>query len=67
MCNPNSSGSVQQKAAQRALAVSKLVNGSVGDALSGLLLVESSLHHLGWSIDKWSALYQDLPSSQQKG
>ena len=60
------SGSVQQKAALRLLAVSKLINQAVGDALSGLLLVESILQHMGWSIQRWSELYKDLPSRQLK-
>uniref|UniRef100_A0A2P2KBR0 Phosphoacetylglucosamine mutase n=1 Tax=Rhizophora mucronata TaxID=61149 RepID=A0A2P2KBR0_RHIMU len=61
-----SEGSEQQKAALRLLAVSKLINQAVGDALSGLLLVEAILKHTGWSINKWSGLYQDLPSRQLK-
>lgn len=50
----------------RLLAVSKLINQAAGDALSGLLLVEAILQHVGWSIHKWNALYQDLPSRQLK-
>jgi phosphoacetylglucosamine mutase len=44
------SGLEKQKAALRLLAVSKLINQAVGDALSGLLLVEAILRHMGWSI-----------------
>ncbi|XP_038880074.1 phosphoacetylglucosamine mutase [Benincasa hispida] len=54
------------KAALRLLAVSQLINQAVGDALSGLLLVEAILRHKNWSIHKWSELYQDLPSRQLK-
>lgn len=54
------------KAALRLLAVSKLINQAVGDALSGLLLVEAILRHKNWSIHEWSELYQDLPSRQLK-
>ncbi|KAJ4845188.1 hypothetical protein Tsubulata_037679 [Turnera subulata] len=61
-----SKGSEQQKAALRLLAVSKLINQAVGDALSCLLLVEAILQHMGWSIQKWNELYQDLPSRQLK-
>lgn len=50
----------------RLLAVSKLINQAVGDALSGLLLVEAILQHMGWSIHRWSELYHDLPSKQLK-
>ncbi|XP_047338593.1 phosphoacetylglucosamine mutase [Impatiens glandulifera] len=61
-----SRGSEQQKAVLRLLAVSKLINQAVGDALSGLLLVEAILLHMGWSIHRWNELYQDLPSRQLK-
>ncbi|PSS11611.1 Phosphoacetylglucosamine mutase [Actinidia chinensis var. chinensis] len=61
-----SKGSGQQKAALRLLAVSKLINQAVGDALSGLLLVEAILQHMGWSIHRWNDLYHDLPSRQLK-
>ena len=59
-------GHEQQKAALRLLAISKLINQAVGDALSGMLLVEAILRHMGWSIKRWSELYQDLPSKQLK-
>ncbi|XP_077247400.1 phosphoacetylglucosamine mutase-like [Tasmannia lanceolata] len=59
-------GSEHQKAVLRLLAVSKLINQAVGDALSGLLLVEAVLQYKGWSIERWSELYQDLPSRQLK-
>lgn len=59
-------GSGQQKAALRLLAVSKLINQAVGDALSGMLLVEAILQHMGWSINRWNELYLDLPSRQLK-
>ncbi|KAJ7944641.1 Phosphoacetylglucosamine mutase [Quillaja saponaria] len=61
-----SKGSERQKAALRLLAVSKLINQAVGDALGGLLLVEVILQHLGWSIHRWNELYEDLPSRQLK-
>ncbi|KAB2632293.1 phosphoacetylglucosamine mutase-like [Pyrus ussuriensis x Pyrus communis] len=59
-------GSEQHKAALRLLAVSELINQAVGDALSGVLLVEAILKHMGWSIQRWNELYQDLPSRQLK-
>ncbi|KAK6947460.1 LOW QUALITY PROTEIN: Alpha-D-phosphohexomutase, alpha/beta/alpha domain III, partial [Dillenia turbinata] len=51
-------GSEQQKAALRLVAVSKLINQAVGDALSGLLLVEAILQHMGWSVKvlDWKAV-----------
>ncbi|KAG4938729.1 hypothetical protein JHK86_044870 [Glycine max] len=61
-----SKGSEGEKAALRLLALSKLINQAVGDALSGFLLVEVILQHMGWSINKWNELYHDLPSKQLK-
>ncbi|KAK4256246.1 hypothetical protein QN277_009135 [Acacia crassicarpa] len=61
-----SKGSELEKAALRLLAVNKLINQAVGDALSGLLLVEVILQHMGWSIHRWNELYHDLPSRQLK-
>ncbi|KAK9094522.1 hypothetical protein Scep_025991 [Stephania cephalantha] len=59
-------GSEQHRAALRLLALSKLINQAVGDALSGLLLVEAIFQHMGWSIQVWMDLYHDLPSKQLK-
>nr|GEU33568.1 phosphoacetylglucosamine mutase [Tanacetum cinerariifolium] len=59
-------GLEKQNAANRLWAVTKLINQAVGDALSGLLLVEAILQHMGWSVDKWNELYHDLPSRQLK-
>ncbi|XP_071706441.1 phosphoacetylglucosamine mutase-like [Rutidosis leptorrhynchoides] len=56
----------KQNAAKRLWAVTKLINQAVGDALSGLLLVEAILQHMGWSVEKWNQLYCDLPSRQLK-
>ena len=39
---------------------------AVGDALSGVLLVEAALRILGWSLPDWAATYADLPSRQLK-
>lgn len=50
----------------RLLAVSELINQAVGDALSGVLLVEAILKHMRWSIQRWNELYEDLPSRQLK-
>ncbi len=38
----------------------------MGDALSGLLLVEYALKRLGWGVAEWLTLYTDLPSRQLK-
>ncbi|KAL5198990.1 hypothetical protein ABZP36_002502 [Zizania latifolia] len=60
------SGSSQHQAAMRLLAASQLINQAVGDALSGMLLVEAILQYKGWSFQNWCDLYTDLPSRQLK-
>lgn len=59
-------GSAQYHAVMRLLAASQLINQAVGDALSGLLLVEAILQYKGWSFQDWCGLYSDLPSRQLK-
>ncbi|CAH8380966.1 unnamed protein product [Eruca vesicaria subsp. sativa] len=61
-----SEGSDEYNAVSRLVAVSNLINQAVGDAISGLLLVEVILQHMGWSVQKWNELYKDLPSRQVK-
>ena len=58
--------SAQNQAATRLLAASQLINQAVGDALSGLLLVEAILQYKGWSFQNWCEIYSDLPSRQLK-
>ena len=53
-------------AAKELLAVVDMVNQAVGDALSGILLVEAALQSRGWGLTQWAALYADLPSRQLK-
>lgn len=43
-----------------------VINQTVGDALSDLLLVETVLHAFGWSVSDWDAAYTDLPNRQMK-
>lgn len=59
-------GSPQHQAALRLLATSQLINPAVGDALSGMLLVEAILQNKRWSFQTWCDLYTDLPSKQLK-
>ncbi|KAK9839856.1 hypothetical protein WJX81_006690 [Elliptochloris bilobata] len=54
------------EAARDLLALESMVNQAVGDALSGLLLVEAVLRQRGWGLAEWGALYTDLPSRQLK-
>jgi len=52
--------------ARALLAFARLVNQSVGDALSVVLLVEAVLRRRGWGMAEWAAMYADLPSRQVK-
>ena len=48
------------------LLLSKVINQTVGDAISGILMVEAILARKGWTMADWDALYTDLPSRQTK-
>ena len=39
---------------------------AVGDALSGVLMVEAGLRWRQWGLGQWAELYQDWPSRQTK-
>ena len=54
-----------QLAVVNLLAIGRLMNQAVGDAISGLLLVEAVLRR-GTPLAEWEALYADLPSRQTK-
>ena len=43
-----------------------MVNQAVGDALSGILMIETILRYYNWSLEKWNSMYEDLPSRQLK-
>ncbi|KAJ9051267.1 hypothetical protein DSO57_1006189 [Entomophthora muscae] len=47
-------------------SVVDLINQTVGDALSDMLLVEVVLAHRGWSLEEWDAAYIDLPNRLAK-
>ena len=53
-------------AVRRLLLLRQLINQCVGDALSDLLAVEAVLLLRGWSVEDWTAMYEDLPSRQCK-
>jgi len=53
-------------AAKDLLTMSKMINQAVGDAISGLLMVECALRRKGWSMTDWRAIYSDLASRQLK-
>jgi hypothetical protein len=56
----------ESAAARELLALSEVINQAVGDAISGILLVEAALRRRQWGLAEWAALYTDLPSRQTK-
>lgn len=48
------------------LKVIDVINETVGDAISDMLLVETILLTKGWDLKDWVNLYQDLPNRQLK-
>ena len=43
-------------------ALTELINQTVGDAISDMLLVEAVLAHKGWTCQEWFQTYNDLPN-----
>lgn len=56
----------EREAAKKLNNLIDLINQSVGDALSDMLLVEAILYDKGWDIATWEQSYIDLPSRQLK-
>ncbi|KAK3389095.1 hypothetical protein B0T20DRAFT_94181 [Sordaria brevicollis] len=52
----------QQDALTTLAALSDLINQTVGDAISDMLLVEVILAHKNWSLRDWAMTYNDLPN-----
>lgn len=52
----------QQNALNNLSALTELINQTVGDALSDLLLVETILLHRGYGPREWDSAYTDLPN-----
>ncbi|EDW78771.1 uncharacterized protein Dwil_GK12616 [Drosophila willistoni] len=48
------------------LKIIDLINETVGDAISDMLLVETILNHKGWDVKDWISTYTDLPNQQLK-
>ena len=46
--------------------MTEAINPAVGDALSGILVVEAVLLAKGWGLTEWGNMYADLPSRQVK-
>jgi phosphoacetylglucosamine mutase len=52
----------QKDALETLAACADLINQTVGDALSDMLLVEVILAHKGWTLKDWAMTYTDLPN-----
>lgn len=52
----------QQTALDTLAAVNDLINQTVGDAISDMLLVEVILAHKDWTVKEWMNTYTDLPN-----
>ena len=55
-----------RRAAASLLALAETINPAVGDALSGVLVVEATLLAKRWRLEDWDAMYADAPSKQVK-
>ncbi|KAK9471164.1 putative phosphoacetylglucosamine mutase [Dipodascopsis tothii] len=44
----------------------ELINQTVGDSVSDMLMVLAILHKLGWAPGDWDAMYTDLPNTIRK-
>ncbi|KAI9172136.1 Phosphoacetylglucosamine mutase [Paramyrothecium foliicola] len=52
----------QKDALETLSAVGDLINQTVGDAISDMLMVEVILAHKGWTLKDWALTYTDLPN-----
>jgi len=52
----------QKDALDTLAALGDLINQTVGDAISDMLLVEVILAHKAWTLRDWSMTYSDLPN-----
>ena len=52
----------QKSAVEKLRALTDLINQTVGDALSDLLLVEAILTNRQWTFKQWDQAYTDLPN-----
>lgn len=62
----NSISDQRRLAAETLLNLIDMINETVGDAISDMLLIETILHAKGWDIEDWEAAYTDLPNKLLK-
>lgn len=53
-------------AIEQLLNLIDVINETVGDAISDMLVVETILHAKGWNVTDWEAAYTDLPNKLAK-
>lgn len=56
----------ERNAAEKLYNLIDVINETVGDAISDMLVVETILHAKGWDCKEWEACYTDLPNRQLK-
>ncbi|KAJ4484756.1 phosphoacetylglucosamine mutase [Lentinula edodes] len=56
----------QSRAVEHLVSLTELINQTVGDALSDMLLVEVVLAHKSYSGEEWNSLYVDFPNRLAK-
>lgn len=56
----------QVAAAKRLLLTIDMINETVGDAISDMLLVETILLTKGWDVQDWLSAYDDLANTLRK-
>lgn len=62
LANHEPQSPAQKSAIETLQALTELINQTVGDALSDLLLVEVILAHKGWGPKEWNSMYTDMPN-----
>lgn len=59
-------GSAQARALAELAGLVDVINQTVGDAVSDMLLVEYVLRAKGWGVREWDAIYTELPNKLVK-
>lgn len=62
LSNHRPSTPAQATALNHLISLTQVINQTVGDALSDMLLVEAILAHKAYSGCEWDSLYSDLPN-----
>ncbi|XP_072027249.1 phosphoacetylglucosamine mutase-like [Amphiura filiformis] len=66
VCQDKSLSAGKKEAATKLRLLVDLINETVGDAISDLLVVETILYQKQWNIEEWNSSYTDLPNRQLK-